>query len=98
MLSPSLCINRDTSREENKINNNSPNTNLDTPSIKWIEKVPTFGTGPKVNIDMEAYSPVVTLGRNLVSPADYRSKVGPAAICFSYLTTCNSKGTTGITH
>jgi hypothetical protein len=39
--------------KRDKINNTSLNTNLDTPSIKHLEKPLTFGTGPKVNMGME---------------------------------------------
>lgn len=39
--------------KSNKINNNSPNTNLDTPSIKCLEKLLTFGIGSKVNTNTE---------------------------------------------
>lgn len=39
--------------KSNKINNNSPNVNLDTPIIKCPEKSLTFGTGTKVNRDTE---------------------------------------------
>lgn len=77
---------------------NSPNTNLDTPSIKCLEKLLTFGTGPEVSMGMEegftSFLQLLPRGSSTFYTQPYSARAGLAAVCFSNMAICNSKGIT----